>query len=105
MLFNAPDWSAHAPAAFAGNGVSVIAVRRDVSERSSCMAIEKTPGGTYGGRAMPSFMARLMVPLMIRLHRRGGDHFQDMDILYLGTTGAKSGKPRTTPVARIADGD
>src|SRR4051794_4612580 len=69
------------------------------------MAIEKIPGGTYGGRAMPSFMARLMVPLMIRLHRRGGDHFQDMDILYLGTTGAKSGKPRTTPVARIADGD
>jgi deazaflavin-dependent oxidoreductase (nitroreductase family) len=69
------------------------------------MAVEKTPGGTYGGRAMPSFMARLMVPLMIRMHRRGGDRFQGMDLLYLGTTGAKSGQSRTTPVARVTDGD
>ena len=54
---------------------------------------------------MPSFMARFLTPFMIWLHRRSKDRFQGADVLYLGTIGAKSAQPRTTPVVRIADGD
>ena len=69
------------------------------------MTIKKLPAGTRGARAMPGFLARFMMPLMIRQHRRNGDRFQGSDILYLGTIGAKSGQPRTTPVVRVVDGD
>lgn len=43
--------------------------------------------------------------LMIKLHKRTGDRFQGMNLLYLTTTGAQSGRQRRTPVARFADGD
>jgi deazaflavin-dependent oxidoreductase (nitroreductase family) len=41
---------------------------------------------------------------MMRIHRRGGDRFQGMDLLYITTVGARSGRQRTNPVARFEDG-
>ncbi len=43
--------------------------------------------------------------LMIKIHRRSGDRFSGMDLLYLTTVGAKSGQKRVSPVARFADGE
>src|SRR5262245_30321423 len=43
--------------------------------------------------------------IMIKLHRRSGDRFMGMDLLYLTTVGAKTGKKRVSPVARFPDGD
>jgi deazaflavin-dependent oxidoreductase (nitroreductase family) len=40
----------------------------------------------------------------MRMHRRQGDHFREMDLLYLTTVGAKSGETRTNPVSRFDDG-
>jgi deazaflavin-dependent oxidoreductase (nitroreductase family) len=68
------------------------------------MSIEKPPSGTRGTRTPPSFVGKLVMPLLVRFHRRKGDHFQGMDLLYLTTIGAKSGKERTTPLARFDDG-
>ncbi|SHN38758.1 nitroreductase family deazaflavin-dependent oxidoreductase [Cryptosporangium aurantiacum] len=47
----------------------------------------------------------LLKNLMIKLHRRSGDRFMGMNLLYLTTVGAKSGQKRQSPVARFADGD
>lgn len=69
------------------------------------MAIEKIPSGTRGGRTAPSVVARVLTPLLVRVHRRSGDSFRGMDLLYLKTVGATSGTPRTAPVARFPDGD
>ena len=68
------------------------------------MSVEKLPGGTRGTRQPPGFLARLLVPIMIRVHRRSGDRFQGQDLLYLTTVGAKSGERRTNPVMRFDDG-
>ncbi|MEU4428837.1 nitroreductase/quinone reductase family protein [Actinoplanes sp. NPDC024001] len=46
----------------------------------------------------------LLQNLMIKVHRRTGDRFQGMDLLYLTTVGAQSGKERQAPVARFDDG-
>jgi deazaflavin-dependent oxidoreductase (nitroreductase family) len=43
--------------------------------------------------------------MMIKLHRRRGDRFMGMDLLYLTTVGAKTGQKRQSPVARFPDGD
>jgi deazaflavin-dependent oxidoreductase (nitroreductase family) len=43
--------------------------------------------------------------LLIKVHRRSGDRFMGMDLLYLTTVGAKTGQQRQSPVARFADGD
>jgi deazaflavin-dependent oxidoreductase (nitroreductase family) len=43
--------------------------------------------------------------LMIKIHRRTGDRFLGMDLLYLTTVGAKTGQKRQSPVARFPDGD
>jgi deazaflavin-dependent oxidoreductase (nitroreductase family) len=43
--------------------------------------------------------------MMIKLHRRSGDRFMGMDLLYLTTVGAKTGQKRQSPVARFPDGD
>ena len=67
------------------------------------MAIQKLPGGTRGGRPAPGFLNKIMMPLMIRIHRRQGDKFSGMNLLYLTTVGAKSGQKRTNPVARFDD--
>ena len=68
------------------------------------MPVDKLPTGTRGSRQPPRFLAKLMVPLLLRVHRRAGDQFQGMELLYLTTVGAKSGERRTTPVARFDDG-
>jgi deazaflavin-dependent oxidoreductase (nitroreductase family) len=68
------------------------------------MSIEKLPAGTRGSRRPPAFLARVMMPLMMRMHRRSHDQFNGTDLLYLTTVGAKSGQQRTLPVARFDDG-
>jgi deazaflavin-dependent oxidoreductase (nitroreductase family) len=68
------------------------------------MTVEKLPGGTRGASAPPRLVSKIVGPLMTRVHKRSGDHFQGMDLLYLTTVGARSGKRRTTPVARFDDG-
>ena len=67
------------------------------------MAIQKIPSGTRGGRPMPKLVGKVLMPLMIRIHRRGHDRTRGMDLLYLTTTGAKSGQRRTVPVARFSN--
>jgi len=42
--------------------------------------------------------------MMIKIHRRSGDRFMGMDLLYLTTVGAKTGEKRLSPVARFPDG-
>jgi len=71
------------------------------------MAVTKRPSGTYGARPPPTSnpVAKLMARAMAWWHRRRGDRFLDMDLLYLTTVGARTGQRRQTPVARIADGD
>jgi len=46
-----------------------------------------------------------MVRMMAGWHRRSGDRFQGMDLLYLTTVGAKTGQKRQAAVARVSDGD
>jgi len=42
---------------------------------------------------------------MTSWHRRSGDKFMGMDLLYLTTVGAKSGQKRQSTVSRFADTD
>ena len=50
-----------------------------------------------------------MMPFVLRAmkgwHRRTGDRFQGMDLLYLTTVGAKTGEKRQSSVTRFPDGD
>lgn len=69
------------------------------------MPVEKLPGGTRGTRTPPSLLSKIFTPIMVRIHRRSGDRFGGMDLLYLTTVGARSGASRTTPVARFDDGE
>jgi len=71
------------------------------------VSFEKTPSGTRGGRGpgRSNAFTRFVTRMMIKLHRRSGDRFQGLDLLYLTTTGAKTGQKRMTPVAYFADGD
>jgi len=70
------------------------------------MSFQKTPAGTRGGRTPPSnALTRVMMRAMTSWHRRSGDKFQGMDLLYLTTVGAKSGQKRQSTVARFADGE
>lgn len=50
-------------------------------------------------------MVKTVQRMMIRFHRRQGDRFQGMDLLYLTTVGARSGRTLLTPLAYFADGD
>ena len=68
------------------------------------MSVQKLPGGTRGTRGAPSWLAKIMMPIMLRIHRRQGDRFKGQDLLYLTTVGAKSGETRTNPVMRFDDG-
>lgn len=71
------------------------------------MSFDKTPRGTHGAR-MPSranAFTRLVSRLMVRQHRRSGDKFMGMDLLYLTTVGAKTGEKRFTPLSRFPDPD
>lgn len=71
------------------------------------MSFQKTPGGTKGRRSSGKANAftRFVQRLMIRQHKRKGDTFQGMDLLYLTTVGARSGNTVTTTVAYFKDGD
>jgi deazaflavin-dependent oxidoreductase (nitroreductase family) len=70
------------------------------------MSFQATPGGTRGARGAPSnALTRSVMRLMTAWHRRSGDKFQGMDLLYLTTVGAKSGQKRQSTVARFADGE
>ena len=66
-----------------------------------------TSAGTRGVR-MPgasSPIAKWMYRMAGRRHRRAGYKFQGMDVLFLTTTGRKSGEPHENPVSWFADGD
>ncbi len=68
------------------------------------MSFEETPRGTRGARVPPSnALTRLVGRVMIKQHRRSGDRFLGMDLLYLTTVGAKTGKARQTPLGRFPD--
>jgi deazaflavin-dependent oxidoreductase (nitroreductase family) len=70
------------------------------------MSFEKTPGGTRGARIPWSNpLMRAMLRLMSGWHRRSGDRYQGMDVLYLTTVGAKTGQKRESTVTWISDGD
>jgi deazaflavin-dependent oxidoreductase (nitroreductase family) len=69
------------------------------------VAINKLPGGTRGGRSAPSVLNRMLMPVMVKVHRRSGDRFRGMELLYLTTRGARSGQLRTNPLARFDDGN
>jgi deazaflavin-dependent oxidoreductase (nitroreductase family) len=70
------------------------------------MSFQKTPGGTRGARMPPSnAVTRALMRAATSWHRRSGDKFQGMDLLYLTTVGAKSGQKRQSTVSRFADGD
>jgi deazaflavin-dependent oxidoreductase (nitroreductase family) len=46
-----------------------------------------------------------MTRVLTSWHRRSGDKFQGMDLLYLTTVGAKSGQKRQSTVGRFEDGE
>jgi deazaflavin-dependent oxidoreductase (nitroreductase family) len=72
----------------------------------SFMSFEKTPGGTRGARTPPAnAVTRMLMRGMKSWHRRSGDKFQGMDLLYLTTTGAKTGQKRQTAISRFPDGE
>jgi deazaflavin-dependent oxidoreductase (nitroreductase family) len=70
------------------------------------MSFQKTPGGTHGA-SIPwsNALVRATTRVLRRWHRRSGDRFQGMDLLYLTTVGAKTGQRRQSAVARFPDGD
>src|SRR6266576_4090993 len=70
------------------------------------MSFQKTPGGTRGARVPPSnAVTRALSRVAMGWHRRSGDKFQGMDLLYLTTVGAKTGQKRQSTVARFPDGE
>ena len=71
------------------------------------MSFQKTPSGTRGARGAGSSNAltRFVNKAMMSWHRRSGDKFQGMDLVYLTTVGAKSGQKRQVTVSRFTDGD
>jgi hypothetical protein len=50
-------------------------------------------------------IAKWMTRMMSRQHRRAGYRFQGMNVLFLTTTGRKSGQRHENPVAWFPDGD
>jgi deazaflavin-dependent oxidoreductase (nitroreductase family) len=68
------------------------------------MSLEKSPSGSPGARTPPHLLNKIFMPLMVRIHRRSGDRYQGMELLYLTTVGARSEQQRTNPVTRFDDG-
>jgi deazaflavin-dependent oxidoreductase (nitroreductase family) len=67
---------------------------------------KKTPRGTHGaGNGFAMWLAKVLRRRMIRVHKRSGDTFQGMTLLYLTTVGAKSGIEREIPLAYFQDPD
>ena len=70
------------------------------------MSFQTTPGGTRGTRTPSSnAVTRGMMRAARTWHRRSGDKFQGMDLLYLTTVGAKTGQKRQSAVSRFPDGE
>lgn len=71
------------------------------------MSFEKPPSGTHGARigSRSNALSRTVNRVMIRLHKRQGDRFMGMDLLYLTTTGARTGTTRENVVSRFPDGE
>jgi deazaflavin-dependent oxidoreductase (nitroreductase family) len=70
------------------------------------MSFQTTPGGKRGARGVGSnAVTRALMRVMTSWHKRSGDKFQGMDLLYLTTVGAKSGQKRQSTVARFTDGE
>ena len=55
------------------------------------MSLQEPPSGTRGARTPPRLLGKMVIPVMTWIHRRSGDRFQGMDLLYLTTVGARSG--------------
>jgi hypothetical protein len=70
------------------------------------MSFQETSGGTRGARTPGSnAVTCALMRAMTSWHRRSGDKFQGMDLLYLTTAGAKTGQKRQSAVARFPDGE
>lgn len=71
------------------------------------MSFQKTPGGTRGARGAGGSnpLTRFVMKMMANWHRRSGDKFMGMDLLYLTTVGAKSGQKRQSPISRFPDSE
>ncbi|MBN6034950.1 nitroreductase family deazaflavin-dependent oxidoreductase [Amycolatopsis sp. 195334CR] len=71
------------------------------------MEIVTTKNGTRGARGTKAMLwvMKHLRQRLINQHRKQGDKFRGMDVLYLTAIGAKSGEPRTTPLAYFRDGD
>ncbi len=79
---------------------------KPIGWKADAMTFQKTPSGTRGSRAVPSnALTHFVNRMMTKWHRRSGDKFQGMDLIYLTTVGAKSGQKRQVTVSRFADGD
>jgi deazaflavin-dependent oxidoreductase (nitroreductase family) len=68
------------------------------------VAVNKPPAGTRGGSNPPRLVGKIVMPVMMWVHKRTGNRMNGMNLLYLTTVGARSGQRRTTPVARFDDG-
>jgi deazaflavin-dependent oxidoreductase (nitroreductase family) len=68
-------------------------------------SFEQTPSGMRGARARSNAFTRFVGHTMLKQHRRSGDRFMGMDLLYLTTVGAKTGVKRQTALARFPDDD
>ncbi len=68
------------------------------------MSIRKPSAGTRGAKPPPRLLARFLMPVLERVHRRQGDRFSGFDVLYLHTVGARTGERRTSTLARMDDG-
>lgn len=80
--------------------------RGGLCAEDGCDELPETPGGTRGTRTpRPNPVTRALMRVMTSWHRRAGDKFQGMDLLYLTTVGAKSGEKRQSTVARFTDGE
>ena len=66
--------------------------------------MDKLPAGTRGATAAPGFLARAIVPVLVRIHHLTGNKMQGMELLYLTTVGARSGQHRTAPLAHFDSG-
>jgi hypothetical protein len=63
------------------------------------MAIQKPPAGTRGSRTPPRVVARLVMPMMTRIHRLTHDRFN------AGFSGDEDKTDRTIPVPRLTPVD
>ncbi len=101
-------WLRHANADLLGL-LSLAGLRDTLPSVGSAYADEvtfhATPSGTHGARAMPRLggLSRVLQGVMVRMHRRAGDRFLGMDVLYLTTVGAKTGARRQTPLSYFPD--